>query len=730
MRTDGTAVLLLLTILLCAVPLHAQSTWYVDDDAPGDPGPGDPAISDPLEDGSTDHPFDSIMEGYMAIGWGGDTVLVRDGLYTGEGNRDIGVQRERRVTIKSENGPENCIIDCQGGEADPHRAFDFANYGARSTVEGFTITGGWSPDSGTWSGGGAIRVIQGPATIRGNIFIDNWCGPGEDGGAIQCREDTEAEIIGNVFIDNHAYTGGGAIYYQDAQVVIVDNEFIANIIDYTGTQESGCAIYGWMWDEQKRASITGNIFSGHDSGSAVIYIVHAETDVIGNTFTDNGVLCMQFDKSPSLIRDNQFTGNTEGCIYSRYDHSGAPYNSEVYVIGNTFIDNAAERGAGVNCASGGSVIKDNLFSGNHATITGGAIFISSASWSVLNNGIEENSAGGNGGGLAFSSYHGTVAGNRIERNHAAGRGGGIYTSGWSSQVVNNLIVGNSADGEGGGIGQEADYIDYRLNTIAGNQAADGGGIYVNSEVYWSTTVTDTVIWGNMPNQYHLAYAPAAASYCDVQGGAYGESIIDADPLFTVGLVGEHNLASTAAGQPVDSPCVDTGSEPADTVMVPVDFDLDTLTLIEWPASTLTTRTDRVGDTGQVDMGYHYPIEKTISCELSCQPAGGALPFVSQFTVSMANDYRKLARRIQYQMDVTLAGGQDHSSWRRGWQNVQPGESFGFFWGQNLPALEPLAGDNDFLLTVLDVTPPPYNLPPYLPSGDTDTAACTVTGWMP
>ena len=34
------------------------------------------------------------------------------------------------------------------------------------------------------------------------------------------------------------------------------------------------------------------------------------------------------------------------------------------------------------------------------------------------------------------------------------------------------------------------------------------------------------------------------------------------------------------------------------------------------------------------------------------------------------------------------------------------------------------------MTVADVTPPPYNLPPYPPAGDTDTAGCTVTGAAP
>jgi hypothetical protein len=42
----------------------------------------------------------------------GDTVLVADGTYTGVGNRDIDF-KGKAITVKSENGPENCIIDCE-----------------------------------------------------------------------------------------------------------------------------------------------------------------------------------------------------------------------------------------------------------------------------------------------------------------------------------------------------------------------------------------------------------------------------------------------------------------------------------------------------------------------------------------------------------------------------------------------------------------------------------------
>jgi hypothetical protein len=54
----------------------------------------------------------------------GDVIIVKPGTYTGDGNRDINFWG-KAITLRSKNGPENCIIDCQGSEAQPHRGFFF-----------------------------------------------------------------------------------------------------------------------------------------------------------------------------------------------------------------------------------------------------------------------------------------------------------------------------------------------------------------------------------------------------------------------------------------------------------------------------------------------------------------------------------------------------------------------------------------------------------------------------
>lgn len=62
--------------------------------------------------------------------------------------------------------------------------------------------------------------------------------------------------------------------------------------------------------------------------------------------------------------------------------------------------------------------------------------------------------------------------------------------------------------------------------------------------------------------------------------------------------------------------------------------------------------------------------------------------------------------------------------------VAAGGSFASAWNQSIPALGTVIGDNLFALAAEDVTPAPWNQPPYPPSGDTAAASCMVTGVAP
>jgi uncharacterized protein (DUF362 family) len=121
---------------------------------------------------------------------------------------------------------------------------------------------------------------------------------------------------------------------------------------------------------------------------------------------------------------------------------------------------------------------------------------------------------------------------------------------------------------------------------------------------------------------------------------------------------------------------------------------------------------------------------TVAASLSCLPGEGTLPFTTTMAVELANLYSGQTRRLAGRIDLGLAGGQQYSNWRAGWSNIGPSSSFVSNWGQAIPALGALVGVNTFTLLAEDITPAPYNQPPYPAAGDQASDGCTVTGNLP
>ena len=129
------------------------------------------------------------------------------------------------------------------------------------------------------------------------------------------------------------------------------------------------------------------------------------------------------------------------------------------------------------------------------------------------------------------------------------------------------------------------------------------------------------------------------------------------------------------------------------------------------------------------MGFHYGW-RSAAASLSCTPDSGTLPFQTLISAGMTNRFAGFTRTLAARINIELAGGQTYGSWRAGYANLGPDSSLVTTWTQTLPALGSLAGLNTFTLVVEDVTPAPYNQPPYPASGDDATAACQVTGIAP
>jgi len=309
---------------------HPPATWYVDDDAPHDPGPRDPCNSDSQEDGSRDHPFDSIQEGINAA-FTGDAVVVRDGLYRGIGNRDVDFGyglpegQTRIITVRSQSGPENCIIDCQGTEAEPHRAFSFHRGETSNCIlEGITIRSGYGRIEnivwGNTSYGGAIFCDRSSPTFRNCIIEKNKSG----GGAGMCCYNYSAPIIYSCeFRENWSSGAGGGILCDLGSSPRIDNCWIINNSCGTSTDDYGSG---------------AGIYCHEDSAPLILNCV-----IVGNLATRGGGITCSIGSSPMIINAT-ISGNTAiesgGGIYC---YGSAP------IIKNCILwDNTPNQGAGCN----------------------------------------------------------------------------------------------------------------------------------------------------------------------------------------------------------------------------------------------------------------------------------------------------------------------------------------------------------------------------------------------
>jgi len=141
--------------------------------------------------------------------------------------------------------------------------------------------------------------------------------------------------------------------------------------------------------------------------------------------------------------------------------------------------------------------------------------------------------------------------------------------------------------------------------------------------------------------------------------------------------------------------------------------------------TLTVSCDSCTETDTVTV-----YDETVSAALTCHPLSGTLPFETQLSVWLANDYTGQTRTVAGRINVRLDGGQFFTSWRAGYTNIGPAGNFNTSWVQSIPALASMVGMTRFELEAQDVTTAPYNHPPYPPAGSSASDSCTVTGLAP
>ena len=195
--------------------------------------------------------YPTIQAG-MDAAQAGDTVLVADGIYTGRGNKHL-LYPSVPLTLRSENGAQSCIIDCEGvGNA----FFLIKDEPPDFIIDGFTIRNGQGA-------GGAFFIHHGcEATIRNCVITQ--C-TSSSGGAFFCEDWSSPTLINCVITGNTATNGGGLYIWDQSSPTLINCTITNNIAD-----ANGGGVYFWTFGTSPRfinCTITDN--SSKRSGGGV-----------------------------------------------------------------------------------------------------------------------------------------------------------------------------------------------------------------------------------------------------------------------------------------------------------------------------------------------------------------------------------------------------------------------------------------------------------------------------
>jgi hypothetical protein len=209
----------------------------------------------------------------------------------------------------------------------------------------------------------------------------------------------------------------------------------------------------------------------------------------------------------------------------------------------------------------GFVITGGNADGESSNSVGGGMFNDGSSPMVSNCIFMGNSAE-SGGGMYNAYSSPTLTNCTFSSNSAIYYGGGMVNTG-SPTLINCIFTGNAA-GSGGGMSNGWGAAPVLTNcTFWGNTAGSGGGI---DSSYASVWLTNSILWGNSPDQLSSDESCLVVTYSDIEGGYEGEGNIDADPQFVNPDSGDLHLGP-------GSPCIDAADNDAEDLPL-YDFEGD------------------------------------------------------------------------------------------------------------------------------------------------------------
>ncbi len=314
----------------------------------------------------------------------GNQIYLADGVFVGEGNRDLDTHG-KQLTIESLSGnAAACIIDCGGSEIEPHRGFRFHTGETGTTIlRNFTIRNGYGP--GECASGGAILCEGAAPNLIGLVFQNN---AGERGGALLCTGAAPA-IDRCTFEGNTAHTGAAVLFEQMSSPWVVSNCAFRNNTTQLGT----VACVGGSSPQMTLCTFQGNVgvrgaglFCQDGSNPTLTYCTFTGNSTEpGMSGQGGAVACL--NASPGLTRCNFFSNSAEG-LGGAVDCEGSQATFNLC----QFAGNQSASGGAMALATSAVTVGNCTFYGNSGT-AGGCVYLASGQGTFTKNIFSFSTAG-------------------------------------------------------------------------------------------------------------------------------------------------------------------------------------------------------------------------------------------------------------------------------------------------------------------------------------------------